>query len=283
MRNEEREKRKRKAEKLAETRKKAEELNTLINNQMKDYGDRLKEDDKKKVSEAREKLINILDNGKTNEDVEKIKEAMEKLNESSTSLQSAQIDNNKLLQSSAHEAIFAGEQILHRTGFQNGNTSPEAESVSNNIRVIKALVMAPEASWNRIEITTATNALTEARVKLEAKLDAQAVEKHQAEANAKALQEAKLAAQLEAEQLDDAVVDVIVDVDETPQVNVAEDMIIEDNMVTVGDDTPDAQSGLPQDPNTGGPLDLSNLPDNVVVIGVTKTMLGPIVMVTAEA
>ena len=280
--NEDREKRKRLKQVVEDTRAKGAALSTQIDNHMIDYGERLNDEERQRIHEAREQLRKIFEAEATKEDVTKLQEAIDKLTEVSTTLASAQVDNNKLLQSSAHDAIFAGEKMLHAFGFHNGHTSPEAEAVSDHIRTVKAIIMAPEASWNRNDITVATNALTEARVQLQAKVDAELDEQNKAEADAKALQEAKLAAQLEAERYasEDAAVDVhVIDklapIDDVMGEESKEAMIGTSDAVQPGPQLDAGETDLHK-------LDEPKLPDNVVEIAVTATIAGPIVYVTAN-
>lgn len=287
---EEREKRKRRHQKVEETQLRASDLVTQIDLRMVDYGDRLNEEDRAKIVEANEKLRKLKEEEETKDDVEKLEEGIKVLTEAGQSLTAAQSDDDKLLLKSAHEAIFAGEKDLIESGFQNGISSPEAEAVSTGIKVLKALIMASQDSWSRHDITIATNGLTDERSKLQAKQAAELQAKKQVEANAKALQEAKLAAQLEAdkfssgEEAADLEDDLGDDSDHADSMETQTEPPLEPELEPeLKLELESAESALENTPPAmkAAQPDLNNLPDNVVVVGVTQTVDGPLVFITA--
>lgn len=188
--------------KLQETRENAAKLMTTTDQRLNDYGDRLNDEQKAKISQQREELKKILEHEVYREEPAKIEEGMKNLSEAVSSLTSTITEANKLLLQSAHEAIFAGEKDLLDGGFHQGTTNPELEQISTNVQSLKTLIMAPEDSWNRHDITTATNSLTEARAKLQEKLDAEIAAEKKAEeeqaAQVKVLEDARKAAEAEA-------------------------------------------------------------------------------------
>ena len=186
--------------KLLETIEKATKLMTTTDQRLIDYGDRLEDEQKLEISKQRETLKKTLEAEKTKHDVAKLEEGIKDLSEATSPLTSAISNANKLLLQSAHEAIFAGEKDLLEGGFNEGSTSPELEQISTMIKILKNLVMAPEDFWNRHDLTSATNAVTEARAKLQEILAAERQVQEEQAANAKALEEAKMAAQLEAKE-----------------------------------------------------------------------------------
>lgn len=278
--NEEREKRKRKQQKIEEIQLRASELVTQIDHRMIDYGDRLRDEDRKKIVEANEKLRKLKEDETDKEDVDKLEEAIKDLTEAATSLTSAESDNDKLLLQSAHEAIFAGEKDLVESGYHNGISSPEAEAVVTGIKVLKALIMTAQDSWNRHDITTATNGLTDERSKLRAKLEAALLAKEQAEAEAEALQEAKLAAQLEADKFasEEEVEDGDHDEKDADAESVEDESTWEMESDPKGEDRV-INNAAPSLEDTQ--MDLNNVPGDVVIVGVTQTVDGPIVYVPA--
>ncbi|KAK3053055.1 hypothetical protein LTR09_005681 [Extremus antarcticus] len=193
--------RKHKADKLVETRNRVAEMLTLTDQRMNDYGDRLNDEQKKGVESARGALQGVLENEKWQNNVEKLEEAMNKLTQAMVPLTSAVTDSNKVLLQAAHKAIFAGEKDLLVNDFDGSQSSnPEMAEISTAVDGLKVLVMAPEAAWNRHDITKATNTVTKARAKLQEKLDAEGAAKKLVEDNSKALADAKAMSQLEADQ-----------------------------------------------------------------------------------
>ncbi|KAK5173449.1 uncharacterized protein LTR77_002130 [Saxophila tyrrhenica] len=202
--HEQRNLRKGREEKVAETRKNALELITLTEQRMEEYIDRLNDEQKESISAAQVALKKEFEDEKSSFDTTKLQELMDKLVETSAPLTSAVTNSNKVLLQSAHKAIFAGGKDLLDNNFdENNKDSPhnlELASVSNTVASLKVLVMAPEDAWNRHDITKATNAVTEARAKLQEKLDAEAAAKQEVADRAKALADAKMAAEVEAEE-----------------------------------------------------------------------------------
>ena len=201
--NDQKDLRKNKNQNLVATKDKAVKLMTTTDQQLNDYGDRLTDEQKLAITKQREVLWKILETEKYKENAKKMEEGMKTLSGVAIPLNAAIRDANKLLLRYAHEAIFSGEKDLLEGGFSQGISNPELEQISNSVKHLKNLVMAPEEFWNRHDVTTATNAVTEARAKLQEKADAlfaeQKVEEEQA-ARAKALEDAKKAAQQEADE-----------------------------------------------------------------------------------
>lgn len=199
--NEQKQLRKNKSAKLEETKERASKLVSTTDQRLNDYGDRLEEEQKSKITRQREELKWILEDKKSRDNVEKMEEGMKVLSETLAPLTIAIANANKILLQSAHEAIFAGEKDLLEGGFGEGASQPELEQISTSVKNLKALVMAPEEFWNRHDLASATNAVTEARAKWQDKMAAelaiqQQVQKEQA-ANAQLLEEAQKTAQHE--------------------------------------------------------------------------------------
>ncbi|KAF2159032.1 glycosyltransferase family 34 protein [Zasmidium cellare ATCC 36951] len=161
--------RRRKKEALSGARLKAKELMSNVEEHMEEYGDRMSEEQKSSIEENRKGLYTILESGDDASDLDKMEEAMHKLEESFQPLTSVVTEVHKTLLNSAHEAIFAGEKDLLQSGFNQGSSSPELERISDSVKHLKYLVMTPQENWNRHDITAATDAVTDARAKLQEK------------------------------------------------------------------------------------------------------------------
>lgn len=136
---------------------------------MTDYGERLDEGVKEVIRTKQAALRTILETPVVNEDLDKIEAAIQELLGVSGPIIQAINTNHRLLINSAHEAIFAGEKSLSDGGFSHGTTSSEMEQLSATIKFLKSLVMLPEEQWDKNGITVATNAVIEARARLESK------------------------------------------------------------------------------------------------------------------
>jgi vacuolar-type H+-ATPase subunit H len=193
--NQQRELRKHRNTQVAEARDKAEKLLSLTDTDLNDYGDRLEDDQRKKIGSQRDELKTVIDQEASENDLEKIQEGMNKLLDISGPLTIVIAEANKLLLKSAHEAIFAGEKDLLDGGFGQGASSPEMEQISAHVQKLKVLVMSPQDGWNRNDIKSAINDVTESRAKLQEKLAAEIEAQNPA------------AAQMEANEADAAVTD----------------------------------------------------------------------------
>ena len=199
--NEQRGLRKHRNLQVEEARDKAQKLLFLTDTNLNDYGDRLEDDQRKKIGSQRDELKTTIEQEATKHNLEKIQDGMNKLLDISGPLTFVIAEANKQLLKSAHEAIFAGEKDLLDGGFGQGASSPEMEQISAHVQKLKALVMSPQDGWNRNDIKSAINDVTESRAKLQEKLavDAQA---QKLAADAELLEAAKAAAQKEANEAD---------------------------------------------------------------------------------
>lgn len=193
--NSQREARKNRKEALAEIRLKATEVLTNTEIHMSDYGERLDDNVKEVIGSKKEALKTMVDNEQLNDDFTKLETGITELENALGPLTQAMSTSHKLLINSAHEAIFAGEKDLTDGGYSHGITNPEMEQISAAVKHLKGLVMLPEDQWNKNGITAATNAVTEARAKLQEKAgevtgDASKITAEKA-AKAKAYEEAK--------------------------------------------------------------------------------------------
>ncbi|TKA25888.1 hypothetical protein B0A50_05643 [Salinomyces thailandicus] len=193
----ERDNRKNRVMTLSQTRLQATQLLTTTDQQINEYGDRITPAEASVINENRENLKKLIENENWADNLEKIKQATASLTEANTPLASALGSSNRLLLNSAHEAIFAGEKTLLDNGYGSGTPSPDLDLINANVKSLKNLVMVPEESWNRPDITIATNALTEARARLQEKVAA-AKAKQSEIARMKELDEARKMVQVEA-------------------------------------------------------------------------------------
>lgn len=196
--------------KLVETIEGATKLMSTTEQRLTDYGDRLTDEQKTVITQKQEELKKVLEHPVYKEDKLKIEEAMKNLTDAVVTLSNTMTEANKLLLQSAHKAIFAGEKDLLDGGFHSGNTNPELEQISTDVMSLKALIMAPEDTWNKNDITMATNTLTEARGKLQDKVNIELATEQKAEEAAKALEDAKKAAEAEAAAAGGSVTDTAV-------------------------------------------------------------------------
>ena len=151
---------------LAELRLKVTDMLTKTDQQLNDYGDRVSDGEKESINSQREQLKNYVDAQDWQAHIPKLEEAIQKLSEVSAPLVKAVTDANKVLLTSAHEAIFAGEKDLLEGGYGSGVTNPELQSISEAVKSLKHLVMSPEEFWNKNDITAATNNVNLARAML---------------------------------------------------------------------------------------------------------------------
>jgi hypothetical protein len=270
--NEERDRRRQRMDKVVETRKKAQDMLSQTDQRMNDFGDRLDDEHKAKIEQAKERLQNPFDDPALQEDVKKLEEKMKDLEEAAKALLDVVTDSNKLLLQSAHEAIFGGERDMLENGFKDGDSDSELERISSAVKGLKALVVKPEDSWNRNEISQATNAVTEARANLKERLDTQIAAKKKEEDDQRALEEAKLAAQKEADAY---------------AAGDGGDFEIEDNEHETSGDGEDGVSTGGGQEKAGEDDELddeqmqADMPSSVDVVGVTITEPGPVTWVTA--
>ena len=186
--NEQREIRKHRNIQVEEARERAQRLLFETDLNLNDYGDRLEDDQRLKIGLQKDDLRMVIEQEPTKKNLEKIEERINGLTDASKSLMAVIAQANKQLLQSAHEAIFAGEKDLLDGGFGQGASGPETEQVSIQVQNLKALVMAPPDGWNRNNIKSAINDVTESRAKLQEKLAAdleankQALEQEAAEA-----------------------------------------------------------------------------------------------------
>lgn len=165
--DQQREARKNKKAALEETRLKAVQLITDTEQRLSDYGDRLSDEQRSSINDEKSNLNDFIGDEKWQYDLPKAEELTRKLGEVSQPLTAAIADSNKKLLSAAHEAIFAGEKDLLDNGFAENVDNAELQRISAMVKTLKNLVMAPEDMWNKNDITTATNTVTEARAKLQ--------------------------------------------------------------------------------------------------------------------
>ncbi|KAF2725714.1 glycosyltransferase family 34 protein [Polychaeton citri CBS 116435] len=170
---------------ITETRKKAEDIMTELETRMSEYSDRLSEDQKTSIEDAKEQLTKILnDDGANKDNIDMIKEDARLLEEVAQPLTEIIKDINGKLLESAHKAIFAGEKDLLEAGFsrQSGGEGldPSLSRLSSHIRALKDMVMQPQELWNKLEIAAATNAVTEARAEWQETKAAAALEEGKA-------------------------------------------------------------------------------------------------------
>jgi hypothetical protein len=204
--NEQREIRKNRNIQVEEARERARKLLFTTDQNLNDYGDRLEDDQRLKIGMQRDDLRMVIEQEPTKNNLEKIEERMNGLTDISKPLITVIAQADKQLLQSAHEAIFAGEKDLLDGGFGQSASSPEMEEISTQVQNLKALVMAPPEGWNRNDIKSAINDVTESRAKLQGKLaadiEAQKQALEQEAANAQLLEAAIAGAQQGADEVD---------------------------------------------------------------------------------
>lgn len=139
------------------------EMFDKITKALADYGDRLEEETKVELKEKHEALRSRLESVETSADVEKMREAVQGLELAAAPLKEVIDQAQKVMLTSAHEAIFGGEKDLLEGGFNNGVSTPELARISETIKHLKELVMVPQEHWDRQQIAGATNDVTSAR------------------------------------------------------------------------------------------------------------------------
>lgn len=183
---------------ITTSRKKAEDLLTELDTKMNDYSDRLSEDQKTKIEEAKEFLYKTLnDDGANKDNIERIDEHAKYLEETSQPLLVIIKDVYEKLLESAHRAIFAGEKDLLEAGYSrtagNENLDPTLKNLASNIKALKDMIMQPQEQWDKQSITATTDVLTEARAEWQEKVAAATAEaKRVKDLEAQVMQEAGL-------------------------------------------------------------------------------------------
>lgn len=163
--NEQREIRKNMNLELEETRKKAEQLLWMTDQNLNDYGDRLEEDARVKIGIQRDDLKMVVEQEPMKSNLEKIQETVKGLEEISHPLSAVIAEANKALLKSAHDAIFAAEKDLLDGNYGQGVSDPELEKISGLVQNLKAQVMAPQETWNRNNLKSGIQDVVEARAR----------------------------------------------------------------------------------------------------------------------
>ncbi|KAK6437911.1 hypothetical protein LTR95_005888 [Oleoguttula sp. CCFEE 5521] len=161
---------------VAETRQKASQVMSKIAEQMQDFGDRLTGEQKSRLESTRQELVQVLGDERHSEDIGKLNEKIEAMQSAADPLTDHIKIAQKLLLTSAHEAIFAGERDALAYRATNGQGVSEMNAVNNAIQNLKELIMAPQEQWHKPSILAATNAVTEARARMQERLDLEKAE-----------------------------------------------------------------------------------------------------------
>nr|OQO24019.1 hypothetical protein B0A51_09237 [Rachicladosporium sp. CCFEE 5018] len=212
---------------VAETRQKASQAMSKIAEQMQDFGDRLTDEQKSRLETARQELVQVLGDERLSDDMGKLNEKIDAMQLAADPLTDNIKNAQKLLLASAHEAIFAGERDAPANEATNGQGVLELTAVNNAIQNLKELIMAPQEQWHKPSILAATNAVTEARARMQQKLEMEKA----AQSAASHIQQAKAA--LEGQAANKAAAEAAEDDED-------EDEDSEDDEVDVG-----GKSGLP--------------------------------------
>lgn len=164
-------KRKERKEGVATVRLKAKELLAKVEQDLRDFGDRLPSSEKEAIETARDELNKAMEDSDAKDpyNTTKLEDATTHLTDVSSPLRDAIEKALKSLLSSAHEAIFAGEKDLLEGGADKGIENPELTLLSETVKRLKALVMMPQEEWNRHTVTEATEEVTRARAALKEK------------------------------------------------------------------------------------------------------------------
>lgn len=186
-----------KKETLAAQRLKAKEALAKVDQDLVDYGDRMSEEMKMELEKCRDELRTMIDNEMAPGEIDHMEELLRKMVDATAPLTEAITSAQKMLLTSAHEAIISGERDLLQGGFGEGVSNPEMVQISEAVMNLKELVMTPQEHWNRHEISAATNTITLARARLQEKTVAMMSESLKAKEAAEA--RAKGQARLEAE------------------------------------------------------------------------------------
>ncbi|KAK5107467.1 hypothetical protein LTR62_001265 [Meristemomyces frigidus] len=166
-----------------ETRLKAIGLLTTTDHHLNQFGNRLPEDQRTAIQTARESLKNTVDSQTWQDELSNLTEQMKLVESASQPLRKIIEALHKTLLSSAHEAIFAGERDLFEQHFSldsnnannlNDGNANEYDSdlrrISETMKVLKDLVMAPQAGWETSGLQAAIDGVTGARAALATRL-----------------------------------------------------------------------------------------------------------------
>lgn len=185
-------KRRAKKEVAAEQRLKAKEALAKVDQDLIDYGDRLSEENKVELNRCKDELRTMLDNEMVPMEVDKMVDLLSKLVEATAPLTEAIANAQKMLLTSAHEAIISGERDLLQGGVEEDVSNPEMVQISEAVRKLKELVMTPQEHWNRHEISIATNTITLARARLQEKTVAMMTESQESKTAVEAKAEGRV-------------------------------------------------------------------------------------------
>ena len=155
---------------IAETMLKATQLMDSLHSQIEEYGERLSGSDKEAINQQRASMNRVLGDQDSKDDLKRLNEEMDKLEETAKPLAQAVKNSHKVLLNTAHDAIFAGEKDLLDANYATDPTNSDLQAIENAIARLKGLVMAPQSEWKKPTITAATNQLTETRAKIKDKL-----------------------------------------------------------------------------------------------------------------
>lgn len=167
--NEQRALRREKEAQISATTEIANKLLASTAQRMIEYADRLTEEQRSKIAKQQEEFMHNLGNDDFKTDKQKIEDGTKALLEAAQPLTDTIVEANKALLQAAHAAIFGGEKDLLDFEAERPALALELDLISNAVKRLKNLVMSPEDFWNRNDITTATNAVTEARASLHEK------------------------------------------------------------------------------------------------------------------
>lgn len=183
---------------VAKARAAATELIVKVDDLLSAFADRLDAKQLESIKKTKADLSNFLGKEDNVDNIGGLNEHKKKLEAVMTPLETVKKESHKVLLTSAHEAIFAGEKDLLESGFYKGVTNPESVEVDAAVKRLKELVLIPEETWDRQKIISTVDALTTARAKLEDKIAALEAAKKQeaaaAEAAKKKAEEAEKAA-----------------------------------------------------------------------------------------
>jgi hypothetical protein len=164
--------RKQREQELTMQRKTTHELLAKVEETLNAYGDRLGEEQRAAIDAPIEELKSLLDDGERSKNGDLLEEETKKLEEATAPLNAVVADAQKVLLKTAHEAIFAGEKDIFGESDAGGTPSVGVQSVADHLQALKELVMRPQEQWDRGQISAATNALTEARGRLQEQREA---------------------------------------------------------------------------------------------------------------
>ncbi|OQO08809.1 hypothetical protein B0A48_05699 [Cryoendolithus antarcticus] len=161
---------------VAENRQKASQAMSKIAEQMQDFGDRLTDEQKSRLESARQEMVQVLGDERLSDDMGKLNEKIDAMQLAADPLTDNIKNAQKLLLISAHEAILAGEREALAYQATDGQGVLEFNAVNNAIQNLKELIMAPQEQWHKPSILAATNAVTEARARMQEKSDLEKAE-----------------------------------------------------------------------------------------------------------